>query len=244
MSRYDTWLDEIPDNEITGMDSAELRSNTDCARQAPELVDLEAIHTPPETATADENQAQPSHAVLPVNLATQGQDISLKPRYQGHAPLNDLVRQDWMTMVEGDPDSYDALLYRPVEDAPTLSHGDSLELPAFTEFNNHQRELSYTDPQTVRVLDCPDERESFTAVDTDDNQDGGVDDFLVVRVATTGAPVGSILEWNEALSDGHVARRFWYVLRIFTYGTASVGSLYYCIPARNFSQSALGTDHE
>ncbi|WP_323869307.1 phage tail protein [Xenorhabdus szentirmaii] len=94
------------------------------------------------------------------------------------------------------------------------------------------------------MLDCPDERESFIAVDTDGDQDGGTDDFLVIRAATTGVSVGSIFEWNEELSDGRLARRFWYVLRILTYGTASVGSLYYCIPARNFSQSTLGTDDE
>ncbi|CDL83608.1 hypothetical protein [Xenorhabdus szentirmaii] len=93
------------------------------------------------------------------------------------------------------------------------------------------------------MLDCPDEREAFTAVDADGDQDGGTDDFLVIRAAAIGVSVGAIFEWNEALSHGCLARRFWYVLRIFTYGTASVGSLYYCIPARNFSQS-LWADHE
>ncbi|MCC8379078.1 phage tail protein [Xenorhabdus sp. PB30.3] len=81
-------------------------------------------------------------------------------------------------------------------------------------------------------------------MDADGDQDGSTDDFLVIRAATTGVSVGSIFEWNEELSDGQLARRFWYVLRIFTYGTASVGSLYYCIPARNFTQSALRADHE
>jgi hypothetical protein len=40
--------------------------------------------------------------------------------------------------------------------------------------------------------------------------------------------------------DGNTVRRWWYVLRIYTLGTASVGSLYYLIPARNIDGSAEG----
>ncbi|WP_053067814.1 hypothetical protein [Xenorhabdus khoisanae] len=244
MSRYDEWLDERPDNEITGMGSTPLQPTTHISAQDAELVDLDDMPPPPATVTLVENEDVAAQAVLPQHLSTREPDLNLSPRYRGHTPLNDLVRQDWIKMIEEDPDSYDALLYRPRDDAPTKANDDGLEIPVFTEFNNHQRELSYTDPQKVKVLDCPDERESFTAVDSDGDQDGGIDDFLVIRAAATGVSIGSIFEWNEELSDGQLARRFWYVLRIFTYGTASVGSLYYCIPARNFSQSALGTDHE
>ncbi|PHM51589.1 hypothetical protein Xhom_04881 [Xenorhabdus hominickii] len=241
MSRYDEWLDEMPDSKITGIGPAEHPSDAPLSGQ---LVDLDEVKPSPASVTLTAHEAEPAKAALPLHLSGREQDINLKPRYQGHSPLNDLVRQDWVKVIEEDLDNYDALLYRPVEPIPAKANEDGFELAAFTEFNNHQRELAYTDPQKVIVLDCPDERESFTALDADGDQDGGLDDFLVIRAATTGVPVGSIFEWNEALSDGRLARRFWYVLRIFTYGTASVGSLYYCIPARNFSQSALRTDHE
>ncbi|MGJ0577203.1 hypothetical protein ACR71G_03585 [Xenorhabdus bovienii] len=243
MSRYDEWLNDTPGSEITGMGPVQLQPITNISGQDSELVDLDDIQPPPATVTLAENEEVSAQATLPQHLFTKEQDLNLKPRYKNHSPLNDLVRQDWLKMIEEDPDSYDALLYRPVDDVPTKID-DGLEIPIFTEFNNHQKELSYTDPQRIIVLDCPDERESFTAVDSDGDQDGGLDDFLVIRAATTGVSIGSIFEWNEELSDGRLARRFWYVLRIFTYGTASVGSLYYCIPARNFSQSALGTDNE
>ncbi|WP_275381183.1 phage tail protein [Xenorhabdus bovienii] len=244
MSRYDEWLNDSPGSEITGMGSVQLQPITNISEQESELVDLDDIQSPPALVTLAEDEGASAQATLPQHLFTREQNLNLKPRYKGHSPLNNIVRQDWIKMIEEDPDSYDALLYRPVDDVPTKINDDGLEIPVFTEFNNHQKELSYTDPQRVIVLDCPDERESFTAVDSDGDQDGGIDDFLVIKAATTGVSIGSIFEWNEELSDGRLARRFWYVLRIFTYGTASVGSLYYCIPARNFSQSALGTNHE
>ncbi|WP_228863398.1 phage tail protein [Xenorhabdus sp. PB30.3] len=245
MSRYDEWLDEMPDSEITGIGTAGTPSDAPLSGQRAELVDLDDVKPSPASMTLTVQEAiAPDKAALPLHLSNKEPDVNLKPRYQGHSPLNDLVRLDWVKVIEEDPDNFDALLYRPVEPIPAKVHEDGFELAAFTEFNNHQRELAYTDPQKVIVLDCPDERESFSAMDADGDQDGSTDDFLVIRAATTGVSVGSIFEWNEELSDGQLARRFWYVLRIFTYGTASVGSLYYCIPARNFTQSALRADHE
>nr|QBM91494.1 hypothetical protein NNIBIDOC_00165 [Salmonella sp.] len=40
--------------------------------------------------------------------------------------------------------------------------------------------------------------------------------FCVLQQITS-VPVGSILEWNEEMVNG-VARRWWYVHRIFSYG--------------------------
>ncbi len=95
---------------------------------------------------------------------------------------------------------------------------------SFTELDNNQRELTYREPEIVYVLDNPDGRDSFHAIDADGEQDGLTDDVLILRIAANNVPVGSILEWNEEMVNG-VARRWWYVHRIFSYGTQHVGSL-------------------
>ncbi|SMP80981.1 hypothetical protein SAMN02744783_04773 [Serratia sp. CC22-02] len=183
---------------------------------------------------------------------------ALKSRYSGHTSFNDMVRRDWQRAIAADPYAFDALLFIPsdAEAVEVDDEGQPCE-PSFTELNNNQKTLSYADPVAVSVLDCPDERAGLNAVDNDGEQDGGVDDVLLLRIAPqmemidsgedengnphpaarAFVPVGSILEWNESLSEGSTVRCWWYVHRIFTYGTAAVGSLYYCIPARSFDGS-------
>lgn len=190
---------------------------------------------------APENSSPaPVVAPLPTGLHERPVTPTLKNRYAGHAAVNDQVREDWMKVIEQDPFSYEALLYRPTVPVPTEPDEDGIDTPLFTEINNNQTELDYLDPVVVTVLDCPDQREQFQAVDQDGDQDGLTDDFLIIRAATRGISIGSIFEWNEEGMDGNPVRRWWYVLRIYTLGTASVGSLYYLIPARNIEGSAEG----
>ncbi|HBL7241998.1 TPA: phage tail protein [Serratia marcescens] len=203
---------------------------------------------------AAEGADLPSAATIPNSISTRPAQ-ALKSRYSGHAAFNDMVRRDWQRAIAADPFAFDALLFVPsdAEEVELDDEGQPLE-PSFTELNNNQKTLTYGDPVAVAVLDCPDERAGLNAMDNDGEQDGGVDDVLLLRIAPqmeaidTGedengkphpaarafVPVGSILEWNESLSEGTTVRCWWYVHRIFTYGTAAVGSLYYCIPARNF----------
>ncbi|HAV1601627.1 TPA: hypothetical protein JG832_002518 [Enterobacter hormaechei subsp. xiangfangensis] len=198
---------------------------------APELVEED---TPPPAPPAPAAVVAP----LPAGMTDRPVTATMKSRYNGHAPMNNQVREDWMKIIEQDPFSYEALLYRPTEPVPTAPDDDGIETPLFTEINNNQVELDYQDPVIVTVLDCPDQREQFQAVDQDGDQDGLADDFLIIRAATRGVSIGSIFEWNEEDMTGGTVRRWWYVLRIYTLGTASVGSLYYCIPARNMEGSA------
>ncbi|MCZ4061170.1 phage tail protein [Pantoea sp. LMR881] len=197
-----------------------------------------------------------TQATLPADIASRPQ-TAMKARYSGHALFNDLVRRDWQLAIAADPFAFDALLYVPTDSSATETDpdagGDDHDEPAYTEINTNQKTLTYGDPVKVAVLDCPDERPEFSASDNDGDLDGGIDDVLILRIAPplevidansdeeadhpiirAFVPVGSILEWNEALADGSESRSWWYVHRIFTYGTASVGSLYYCIPARNY----------
>lgn len=158
-------------------------------------------------------------------------------RYAGHYEFNNLVREDWQRAIEDDHYAFDALIYLPEVAEYTPVEAKHHETAEFTEISNNQRELVYGLPHPVVVLDCPDERENFFAVDDDGDQDGGADDFLVLRVAATGIPIGSVFEWLEEQADGSTLPRWWYVMKIFAYGTASVGSLYFCVPARNFEGS-------
>lgn len=188
----------------------------------------------PATPNANHN-FKPSHRPAPAGTKPRN-------RYAGHEPFNSLVRADWQRAITDDPYAFDGLLYLPsIAEVPTATRTD-FEQAQFTEINNNQRELTYDLPHHVVILDCPDERENFFALDADGEQDGYVDEHLVLRIAATGIPIGSVIEWNEEQADGSAVPRWWYVMKIFAYGTASVGSLYFCVPARNF-EGTPGKNH-
>lgn len=164
-------------------------------------------------------------------------DLSqMRRRFTVDEPFNNLVRDDWQKAIEGDPFAFDALLFLPEYADRPADSASGFEKPEFTEINANQRELTYGDPVVVTLLDCPDERDSFYATDSDQEDDGNVDDFLVVRSSATGIPIGSVLGWFEKNAAGQDVPRWWYVLKIFAYGSAKVGSLYFMIPARNFPE--------
>lgn len=240
-------LDDEPDTTSTSWPTVgELAQEAQTERNpspgiAAALIDAQELSADTvELVEAEPDTSSPSPVVapLPTGLKERPVTATLKNRYAGHAAVNSQVREDWMKVIEQDPFAYEALLYRPTIPVATEPDEDGIETPQFTEINNNQVELDYLDPVVVTVLDCPDQREQFQAVDQDGDQDGLADDFLIIRAATRGISIGSIFEWNEEGMDGNPVRRWWYVLRIFTLGTASVGSLYYLIPARNIEGSA------
>lgn len=181
---------------------------------------------------------EPDIAPLPASLANREPNQQLKTRYNGHKAFNDQIRADWMLIIESSPDAFEALLYRPADGTYGVVNDETGE-ESFTQLDNNQRELTYLEPEIVYVLDNPDGRDSFHTIDADGEQDGLADEVLILRIAANNVPVGSILEWNEEMANG-LARRWWYVHRIFSYGTQHVGSLYYCIPARNFDTTQNG----
>lgn len=261
MGKFDEFLIDVPPTS-SGDKSSESQpatvQETEAQASAGSILDLETATSIETDSTAtitdsvsnadDDNgdgatDDEPLTAALPDTIASREQTLVLKPRYKGHSKFNNQIRRDWVRFIEKNPDSFQALLYLPVaDDVGEVDEETGLELPSFTELNNNQRGLTYqdSDPELVTVLDCPDERESFHAVDSDSEQDGLTDDVLIIRIAAEGVPVGSILEWNEEMASGNLARRWWYVHRIFGYGTQHVGSLYYCIPARNFDTTSKG----
>ncbi|HIF9321692.1 TPA: hypothetical protein ACX6QP_002189 [Photobacterium damselae] len=157
-------------------------------------------------------------------------------RNQGHSALNDVIRADWIKAIELSQDRFDALLYVPKPPEEQTLQSSNYEAGIFEELDSNQDTLEYYLPVLVSVLDCPDETESFmTMNDTDENLGDG-EMPLVLRIGHTPIQIGSILEWEEELSDGQVRRCWWYVHSAVGYGTANVGSLYVCIPAANFEE--------
>lgn len=234
---YDHWLDDEDQPVIIAPQSDQ--------PAPPAVTELDEAFTPAPVEEPDDvphqDDDEPDAASLPSALAGRAQDTSLKPRFKGHAPLNNTVRKDWIKVIELDPDNFDALLFRPdPEDVGEVDEETGLEGQSFTEINNNQRDLRYQDPVTVKVIDCPDDRDSFQTVDADGEQDGLSDEIQLLRIAAEGVSVGSILTWNEEMASGKLAQRWWYVHRIFSFGTQHVGSLYYCIPARNLDATEGG----
>ena len=161
--------------------------------------------------------------------------------WTGHAGFSQMVAEDWFAVIEADPRSYQALLYRPSNGTYGVVNEDTeLESSPFTELDNNQRDLAYDDPVIVTLRDSNDSREAFEAMDDDSDHDALVDDFLVLSIAAKSIPKGSILEWNEESLDGTERRVWWYVNQIYSYGTHHVGALYYCIPARTFDTTESG----
>ncbi|UAN54751.1 phage tail protein (plasmid) [Serratia sp. JSRIV002] len=269
MGRYSQFFEPENEEELPENMPIEIRSAPEAPTSTPEIespaftyIDGTNVSDSDNDGTAPLGEPDsPATATIPHSIASRPAP-ALKSRYSGHAPFNDMVRRDWQRAIAADPDAFDALLYIPSDAEPVDLDDDGQPVePSFTEIGNNQKTLTYGDPAPVAILDCPDERAGLNAMDNDGDQDGGVDDVLLLRISPpleaieTGedddgnphpaarafVPVGSILEWNESLSEGNTVRSWWYVHRIFTYGTASVGSVYYCIPARNFEGSPEAT---
>jgi hypothetical protein len=104
-----------------------------------------------------------------------------------------------------------------------------------TELSTNQDTLSYAPAESVKVLDCPDEQESFFMVDDNGANLGEGMEALLLRVGSNSVPIGSVIEWDEESNEG-LRTVWWYVHKALGYGTASVGALYACIPMRDFNQ--------
>ncbi|UTM60426.1 hypothetical protein L4174_023875 (plasmid) [Photobacterium sp. CCB-ST2H9] len=156
----------------------------------------------------------------------------MRIRNQGHAKLNDHLRADWMKAIELSPDAFDALLFVP-GDSDEITEPDGYEPSLFDEIDNNQKTLSYLDPIPVTVVDCPDENDVFLMMQDGETQLGEGELPLTVRIAHPGIPEGSVLEWEDEVGANKTQRVWWYVHRATGIGTANIGTLYICIPARD-----------
>lgn len=157
----------------------------------------------------------------------------LKPRFNKHNILNDVIRNDWVAAIENSPDSFQALLYMPVEPEQAADNSD-YEVPLFNQVDKNQQALEYADPFMVYVLDSPDDMRPFVS----DDGEQAINDFeqpMSLRIGRHDIPTGAILEWEEATGRGDDTRRcWWYVHSAIALGTTLSAAIHNVIPCRDF----------
>lgn len=163
-----------------------------------------------------------------------------KPRFKGHEPYNAMLRKDWIRAIEMDPDNFDAHLYRPIEVKAGQEQGN-YEQSSVIELDTHQDLLTYSEPELVAVLDCPDEQESFFMMADGEDSLGESIEPLVLKMAAHDIPIGSVLEWDEEAASG-IRTVWWYVHKAMGYGTSNIGALYICVPMRDFNKTGPDTN--
>ena len=196
------------------------------------ISEIEADET--ETDSPESADVADDNSPVPDAIASRPATPTLRARFDSHAILNDQLREDWIKYIQLSPDAFDALMFRALSTTDVVIDDDGYEATSAEKIDPNQETLRYADPELVAVVDCPDQMTEFYAMnDTDDNT-GVQDDALILRIAAHDISIGTILEWNEALANGDHIRRWWYVHRKFNYGTAAVGTLYYCVPSRSY----------
>ena len=157
-------------------------------------------------------------------------------RYEGHNKLNDLVRQDWIKSIERSRDMWQAHLYRPKSQVIADDReSDVYESQIVIDIDDNQREIEYHDPIVVCLVESTDDTvETFLTLDSGSETLGeGTEPIMLKVAADPPVEVGSVLEWDEELSEGS-RTVFWYVHRNLSVGSARVGTVNVCIPMPNF----------
>ncbi|MGF1905283.1 hypothetical protein [Aliivibrio salmonicida] len=157
---------------------------------------------------------------------------SLKPRFNQNEVVNRILRKDWIKAIECNPDSYQALLYRPV-DAEIEQIDTGYEEALFNQLDENQKALDYADPIVVSVLDNPDDIQPVVT-ESGDSTTPSFEQPMVLRIAAETVPIGSILEWEEVITPTKTKRVWWYVHSAISLGTTLAGVLYNVIPCRDF----------
>lgn len=153
-----------------------------------------------------------------------------RARNAGHSPLNNLIRNDWRRLIEMHPDSFSVLIHLPMNGDDVIVQSTD-EAALFGTVDVHQRSISYELPLVVSGLVATLDDATFSGMwDEGDHLGDGESSTLTLLLSVGQAPVGSILEWEEEVSDGETRLVWWYVHTVNVIGTASVGALHVCIP--------------
>lgn len=156
--------------------------------------------------------------------------VLTKARNAGHAPLNNMIRDDWRRLIERHPDNFDVLIYLPKGTENTPETPDD-ETALFGTVDVHQQSIAYDLPQLGSALIAPLDDQYFAGMWSEKENTGvGGSDMLTVLLSAGQAPVGSILEFTEETASGDNRLAWWYVYSVNVIGTASIGALHICIP--------------
>ena len=262
MGRYDEFFDEpvkqkvtepVTDTETTSKEPLETTQDDTPADTLPDITpEPETLPEPDTQAPSDEPEGDSTSATAAQALAEKKESmaarikslhaqLSDKRRFMGDSVFNQMVAADWFAVIEVDPESFDALLYRPLNVSGVVDGDeDDTDSDSFTELDNNQRDYEYADPVMVTLRVSNDGREAYQATDSDTAQDGLVDDFMMLSIAAKGIPKGSMLEWKEEQLDGSDRIVGWHVSDVFSFGTQHVGTIYYCIPSRTYDTTSSG----
>lgn len=157
----------------------------------------------------------------------------LKPRFNQHEILNNVVRNDWITAIESSPDSFQALLYMPT----VLVHSDednaAYEEVLFNKLDTNQQAQEYADPIIVSLIDNPDDMRPIVTEDGTTSMND-YEQPMSVRIGYHGVPVGAILEWEEVVTESTTRRCWWYVHSSVSIGTTLSAAVHNLIPCRDF----------
>ncbi len=160
--------------------------------------------------------------------------LARKTRYSGHEAMNSVIRADWMKAIELSPDAFEASLFRPSKPIESTDTDEHYQEETVLEIDINRDSLTYDEAELVKIIDCPDEQESFFMTEANDEGLGENADPLLLRVASSNVPIGSVLEWDEETATG-IRTVWWYVHKAMGLGTANVGVIYICIPMRDFN---------
>ncbi|WP_335919804.1 hypothetical protein [Shewanella algae] len=150
------------------------------------------------------------------------------------APYTAQVTADWIAAIKGHPDRFDAALFRPV--APMVVD-TQVDAPLFGEIDDQTQDIAYSDAVFVECVESNGEDDSFLAAwDGDESMGYGASGTMILRIAESDIPTGSILEFLVANADGTTSDQFWYIHHSEAVGTPAIGFLHYLIPCGDVEQ--------
>ncbi len=152
--------------------------------------------------------------------------VELIARKSGHRAINDEIRAQWQIGIETDPERFDILFYAPKLIATTVV--ESSEVPLFGELQADNYELEYKAAEKLIAVEVPSsEYDSFGVDENGENVDV---DALLLRINSVAVVERSVIELLTENELGEDVLQRWYVLKIDSYGSNSVASIFTLIP--------------
>jgi hypothetical protein len=160
--------------------------------------------------------------------------MALTPR--DYRPRSAVLSQDFITMLDDHPDSFDCLLYKAIRStAENVVEGLLLDVVGASE--GSERKIDYADPIETRGRLVPEEQFLFAAYTdgTIDENIGSSDQPMVLLLKEADVPKQSVVSWLEFTGQGTETKEIRvYILESKAFGKApTVGLKHYVIPMKD-----------